>query len=233
MKNIAKNTLILSFSTFMLAACGGGGGTSDSATPSSDSTVQASPSFGDCMTLAPGVKYEMTNGRKYSNELEDFNGQKLLGSVELRADGTRFGTLFYKVEGGFVHMLGINDYGNFGAPSSTSVYSDSARFASDLKPGQTVQYSYNVTQTYVNPPLAPSTKTETDVFTFTGFETLTLGGRKFENACKITTASHNAGNTFVTWYAKGFGLIQAEEYDAQAVKLPGNSFALVRVVAAP
>jgi hypothetical protein len=240
MKKIVKNTICLSLSAFLLAACGGGGGSgsSGSPTPSDTSATSAVASFEDCLTLTKGVKYEMSDGAKFSVEDELFNGKMLLGHAERRANGTRFGTNFSKIEGGFLQYLGYNDYDFNGLPSSTNVASSSARTPTDMKPGQTIQSSYTITETPVDPARQVTTSTVTETVTFVGFETLTLGERKFENTCKFIstydrTGVHNTGSIGASWVAKGFGYIKSEERDVNGVLIPNSSVTLKRIIAAP
>jgi hypothetical protein len=52
----------------------------------------------------------------------------------------------------------------------------------------------------------------TNVWTFVGFEDVTLAGRTFANTCHFSTLS--GGETFQLWYAAGYGVIRTGYVDA-------------------
>ena len=98
--------------------------------------------------------------------------------------------------------------------------------------GQTVAINYSVNRTRVNPPSATNSN-KTEQYKFEGFETLTLGGRTFENVCKIKSTGATPGQTSVQWIAKGFGVIKQEDQDATSTTVPGTLRQLVTIVTVP
>jgi hypothetical protein len=221
-----KSLYAVNLIALFLTACGGGN--ADTASASSTSV----PAFGDCFVLTPGVKFLKSNGYKELNVQETFEGQTAFGRVELRSDDTRFGAYYQTISGGFVHILGINDYTQQGAFAGKQVYSSGDQFPLDMTPGQTVQVAYTITTTSAQTGTT-STSNKTDQLTFVGFENLTLGGHAFSNVCKLKAAGVVSGQTDMAWFAKEYGVIKSESQDAQGVTVPGSAVTLTSIVTAP
>jgi hypothetical protein len=233
-KIMKKSLYAVNFIALFLTACGGGGGggggggNPDTASASSTSAA----AFGDCFVLTPGVKFLKSNGYKELNVQETFEGQTAFGRVELRSDDTRFGAFYQTISGGFLHILGSNDYTQQGAFAGKQVYSSGYQFPLDMVPGQTVQVAYTNTTTSVQTGTT-STSNKTDQLTFIGFENLTLAGHTFSNVCKVSAPGTVNGRTDIAWFAKDYGVIKSESLDAQGVTVAGTTITLTSIVTAP
>jgi hypothetical protein len=221
---------LAALSAVLLAACGGGG-SSDPAPVTAPATVAAVASFGACFELTPGVKFIQSNGFKKLVVQEVFEGSSAFGRADLRSDDTRMYVNYQAISGGFVHMLGVNEYDDKGVSDGKQVFSSSDQISVDLAAGQTAQLNYTETRTSNYAPTSTTSRTES--VTFVGFENLTLGGRVFADTCKFTAPASVAGQTNVTWLAKGFGAIRSEKQDAQRVLVAGSRIELTTIVSAP
>lgn len=210
----------------------------------------------DCFRLTPGVTYtyargEMPRVSAFDSTCkiieEEFNGKTSIGKLELRADGTRFGTLYFEFrEGEYFQFLGVRDFDQLGHFSNDRVLSDGARIPLNMMPGQTVVYQYTVKetaraldlQTSQPRPLA-SPEVVKESLTFDGFENITLGRHQFKNACKITSRVLEGGDQGerdqigVSWVAEGFGVILSEELDADGKVAAKSREEFVSILAAP
>lgn len=210
----------------LLAGCGGGSGDS-SQNFSQGQSAQAS--MHDCFILTPGVRFTLTDGTRWLNVQEQFEGQTYTGAVELRANNTRFGATYSALSNDYFEFLISVDYDINGAYSHKYVYSN-YRIPLNMTPGSSV--TINGTETEVNAlgvqqPADPFTET----FTFLGFEDLTLAGRSFPNTCKLREDTGIGGNKPVYWIAKGFGVIKEEIRDPQGTLV--SSTEIETIVSAP
>lgn len=220
-------------STVLLASCGGSSSSGPTTTtPAADLlTATAAATLGDCFTWTPGIKYTRTDGRQTLIAQEQFEGQAAMGQVELRADGTRFGSTYFTVDSTYVQVLGGNQYDSTGVYDGKDVNSSGNRLPVNMTPGQSVQLSYTRASTR---SLAPSTTTnEAAQVTFVGFESLTLGGRTFTNVCRVDSPDPSSAETHVSWVAPGFGFIRSETQDAQGVTVPGTRGELAAIDTVP
>jgi hypothetical protein len=200
--------------------------------PSQPVAVDAAPSqpdvlaatttttLGDCFTLTPGVKFQKSDSNATWQIVDEpFQGRPAIGSVELRADGTRFGVQFYAVDAEFIHLLGDIDYFQSGELASVMTNSTTSRFPATMQPGDSFQFSATNTRVYVPMPPQTTSKTRTELetaaITYLGQETLLLAGHTFANVCKLrvqssTVDTSNSSNNryFLSnvWFAKGYGL---------------------------
>jgi hypothetical protein len=205
-----------------------------------DSTLKAlanaSATLADCFQLTPGVKYQLTNGYIWLIVQEAFEGVTAMGRVELRANETRFSAVYETVQDGYVKLLGMQDYDGSGAPDGVYVNSDTAKFSTGMKVGQTTDLTYTVTNTEPNYSTG-STEVrqyeQSGSITFAGVENVALGGRTFTNVCKLTDPDEGRpGQTYVAWRAKGFGYIRTERQDAQGVTVSGTRKELATILSA-
>lgn len=187
----------------------------------------------------------MSTGYTWQNVDEAFQGRPAIASVELRADGTRFGAQFLAVDAEFIHLLGSIDYTDSGKLDSTITNSASNQFPATMLPGDS--FNFSGTNTQVSVPVPPQTtsetktKVETTALTYLSQENLLLGGHTFTNACKLkvestTVDANNPNNNhhFISnvWWAKGYGQIQSEDLDAQGVLVPGSREQLTKIITA-
>lgn len=140
-------------------------------------------------------------------------------------------------------MLGVGQYDAKDAQKGKDVFSREAAFALTMVPGQTVMSNFTNTSSSWHLEFdksgASSTVTSTDVktvsdeLTFVGFDTLTVAGRTFANACKLASPGSAPGQVSMVWRAKGFGWIRAEEQTIQGTPVPGTRVEIVKILAAP
>jgi hypothetical protein len=204
--------------TLLLASCGGG------------ATVG---SLGECAELTPGVKYIRSNGNLTWIVQEMFEGQPAFGEVKLSASGVREGVDYQTVSSSYIHLLGFIGYDDTGVPDDKNVFSKTARIPVSMYPGETILLNFTDTETGFEPPVTSTSTDKAIKLLFSGFENLTLGGREFENVCKIIVPDVTRGQYRVTWSAKGFGVVQEEIQDVQGVTLPNSRIVLTQIVAAP
>jgi hypothetical protein len=201
-------TLAATAACVSLAACGGGG---DDDGPPSDT-----PSLAACFGLTPGHAFTVTSGERRLAVSETFNGVQRTGFVQAQSSGLRTFATYWSVEPNGVRFWGANDYGESAANPVTSriVYSDGYLLPLALQPGQSATLTYTETITEFNPPNPEqvSTVTSTDPWTFEAFDTLTLGGRTFNNLCRMRITFPGGSSQF--WVAPGFGVIRNVSRDA-------------------
>lgn len=238
MSAFTREFAVIAVGSLMLSACGGGGSsasndaTMTTTTTTTTTTLVATP-FSDCFTLTPGVKYTKTDGSKQLIVQEAFEGQTVFGDVELRANDTRFSARYQTISGGFVNFLGVGQYDGAGVSNGKDVYSASARLPSSFAVGQTISITYVNTQTRTTPAPTVTAVNATEQYTFAALETLTLGGRTFTDACKLTLPTGVAGEVAVFWFARGFGAIRSERQNPVGTLVPGSRKELATIVSAP
>lgn len=199
---------------------------------SSGTGATTATTLGDCFTLAAGTKFVKSNGYKELIVQETFEGQSAYGSVELRSDDTRFGASYQTIGGGYIHLLGLNQYDQGGIYNGKNVYSSSNRIPVDMTPGQTIQLSYTDTSTSAFDN-ATTTTNRSYQFAFVGLENIMLGGKLFSNVCKVKISNGSSSQSSVVWFAKGFGAIRSETQDATGATVSGSRVELTSIVAAP
>lgn len=206
--------------------------TSTTATQSSGTGATTATTLGDCFALTPGTEFVKSDGYKKLVVQETFEGQSTYGSVELRSDDTRFGASYQTISGGYIHLLGVNQYDQGGIYNGKNVYSSSNQIPVDMTSGQTIQLNYTDTSTSTFDNTTTTTNRSYQ-FTFVGLENLVLGGKLFSNVCKVKISNGSSSQSSVKWFAKGFGMIRSETQDATGVTVPGSRVELTSIVAAP
>lgn len=186
--------------------------------------------FADCFEITPGIKFSMSNGNQSLGVQEQFEGQMAHSQMELRMDDTRFGGSYHVVTDGYIQLLGVNDYTQTGVFSSKSVYSAGAKLPASLSIGEKADISYTVT--WISQSGSTSTENVSLGYTLVGFETMTLGGRNFENVCKVRITGAGT-NSVMLWMAKGFGVIRSEQQDPQGATISGTRNELTAVTTMP
>lgn len=205
----------------LVAGCGGG---------SSDSTQRfsvggsAQASMRDCFILTPGVRFTLTDGTRWANVQEQFEGQTYTGVVELRANNSRFGASYSTLSDDYFEVLLSVDYDDSGDYSHHYVYSN-YKIPLNMTAGSPV--TITGTETEVNSQGTQPADPFSETFTFLGFENITLAGRPFPNSCKLREDTGIGSNKPVYWIAKGFGLIKEEIRDAQGTVLSGREIATI------
>lgn len=185
-----------------------------------------------CFTLTAGVKFIDTYGATQTVSREVFEAKPTFGITEMRTDGTLFGVTYRHVEGNTAYFPGMVDYTDRGVYNFKRVNSADAKLNLDLVPGQTVVNHFTATETRA-PNNTTTISSETDQFTFVGFETVTVAGHTFKNACKLTFATEKNGETDVTWLAYGFGNVRSHTLNAQGAIIPGTTYEIVKILSAP
>ncbi|NIA00488.1 hypothetical protein [Massilia sp. CCM 8734] len=211
--------------------------------PVSGTSTSASPSFADCFQVTPGTQYTTSDTYTHVVVQEMFEGVMAYGIVELRDNGARRGGPYFTLDNNVYRMLGVGQYDTSGAQNGKDVFSKEASFPLTMVAGQTVMANYTNTSTSWHldvdksgaSRMVTNTEVETlsDELTFAGFDTITVAGRRFANACKIAFPGSVAGQVSMTWRAKGFGWIRTEEQTAQGTLVPGTRVEIVKIIAAP
>ncbi|WP_187364116.1 hypothetical protein [Massilia genomosp. 1] len=211
--------------------------------PVSGTSTSASPSFADCFQVTPGTQYTTSDTYTHVVVQEMFEGVMAYGIVELRDNGARRGGPYFTLDNNVYRMLGVGQYDTSGAQKGKDVFSKEASFPLTMVAGQTVMANYTNTSTSWHlefdksgaSRIVTNTEVETlsDELTFVGFDTITVAGRQFANACKIAFPGSVAGQVSMTWRAKGFGWIRTEEQTAQGALVPGTRVEIVKIIAAP
>lgn len=165
------------------------------------------------------------------------------GIMELRDNGARRGGPYFITDNNIHRMLGVGQYDTSGVQKGKDVFSKEAVFPLTMVPGQTSMANFTSTSTSwrleFDKSGASSTVTSTDVtalsdqLTFVGFDTITVAGRTFANACKIASPGSVAGQVSMAWRAKGFGWVRTEEQTVQGALVPGTRVEIVKIIAAP
>ncbi|MES2534699.1 MAG: hypothetical protein V4632_02405 [Pseudomonadota bacterium] len=259
MKNIIKNTLFIFLSAVILSGCGdggllptsipeslpesesGSGSTVNVQTPAVPPVPLPDPLTGDyslkeCMEMSKGTKFERSDMHKTLLVQETFDGTMAFGAILLRPDDTRVHGWYrgiYQNTDLSTESLGERAYDQMGNLLTTSIRSIS--FPLDAPLNQSETYRYMQVTTTVGPPPVTSQSAHFWDIGFAGFETLTLGGRRFDNVCIFQAVEHRKrAEVHWFWFAKGFGEIKRELRDTQGVKVPNSpGFELTRIITAP
>ena len=238
--NKKKQLAIATLSTFLLLACGSGGGDSTpdilasggsgAGNPAGSVAVQSSVKFSDCFVLKPGVRYTMIDGTEVLNVEEPFEGPMRLGTVRFRSNELRDVTTFRLVDDTAVTILGEYEYDTAGNNIYKDLYANYS-LPANLQPGQS--HTVNVTQTSTGPG-GTSTRDFTQTFTFIGFEDITLAGRTLTNVCKLRDDSDPADtHKAYVWHANGYGLVRQAVLTAEGQLVEGTLQQIGTVATAP
>jgi hypothetical protein len=222
MKSFPTKIILLAASLCVLAACGGGDDDSTAAAPPPPPATPpvAGPTFDACFEVTEGVAYTMTDpdeGGVSDGVLmvkEAFEGAVRSASVEL-ADATsiRRAATYWSQEADGIRFWGSIDYDEAGVAQAKMIHSDGFVLPLTMQAGQSTDLSYTVT---IIEGGQTDTVAQQETWTFEGFETLTLGGKSFDDTCRIKTTTPQAGGDgpSTLWFAKGFGLIRARHTDS-------------------
>jgi hypothetical protein len=198
-----------------LTACGGGDDDSSSPTPA-PAPAPVAPTFGNCFEVVAGIAYTM-GGDFESNVLmveEAFDGTVRTGARDSsKTTGERLSASYWSQDSSGIRFWGDMLYEN-DAASEKDVFSAGFLLPLSLQAGQLATLNYTRTTHYLTGNQAGQTSTQTiqQTWTFEGFETMTLGGKTFENVCRVKVAEP-ADTEFgpsTQWYARGFGLIRIQ-----------------------
>ncbi|HEY9066392.1 MAG TPA: hypothetical protein VIO33_15520 [Burkholderiaceae bacterium] len=200
----------------ILAACGGGGDSSEPETP-------AGPTFASCFDVTAGVAFVEKSTDEGGDDAgrnsvllvkEAFEGAVRSGSVVM-SDNTstavRSSAFYWSQESNGVRFWGFLDYDNTGSAQAKTVHSDGFTLPLAMQAGQSATLNYTDTATQLTGTSAGqvATTTRQETWTFEGFETLTLGGKTFTGTCRIKTLQTTEDGPSTLWFAKGFGLIRS------------------------
>ncbi len=213
-----KTLLLTAALCTALTACGGG----DDDAASNPATPSAA-AFADCFAVTPGVAYTMAGdfAGKVLMVQEEFDGTVRPGMLDLSSAGERETAVYWSAEADGIRFWGQANYNNLDhSASSRNVYSSGFLVPLAMQAGQSVSLSYTETTTYLSDGRT-STQDYQEVFSFEGFETVTLGGKTFENVCriKVVEPSNTEDGPSTLWYAKGFGLIHARHTNSAGTVL--------------
>lgn len=205
-----------------LAACGGGD--DDQSTPVTPPTPVAAPTFADCFALSDGVTYTMTDpdegGAAATTTIvkEPFEGVTRTAMVEMVDTTTaRSAATYWSQESAGIRFWGDLVYEG-GVAAWKTLYSDGFTLPLNLQAGQSVTLNFTNTVTQLTGTGAGETETSArqTTWTFEGFESMTLNGHAFTNACKVKTVE--TGNTedgpSTFWFARGFGIVKYQHTNA-------------------
>ncbi|WP_140629942.1 hypothetical protein [Methylibium rhizosphaerae] len=191
-----------------VAACGGG----DDDTPVTTPTP-VTATFAGCFELTPGVSYTQTDPDDNVSDRvlvvkETFEGVERTGVLDF-SDLTdhRRSVSYWSQESNGIRFWGSQAFNLDGSVFYKSVSSDGAVLPLTLQAGQAVTLDYTDTVTSGG---QTTTKAEHEKWTFVGFESLTLGGKVFADACKVTIVDPTdpEDRPSTAWFAKGFGVIR-------------------------
>jgi len=208
-----KSLLFTAAACAALTACGGGG----SSSTSEPTAAPAAATFADCFVITPGVIYTTTGDlkEKIVGVKESFEGAERTGiAVAPVATGVRDAVAFWSPEADGIHFWGQVNYNNADHSASSKDVSQGNVLPLTMQVGQSVTLDYTETSTFFNDGTT-STQPLKATVTFEGFETVTFGGKTFDNACRIKTVdpTHPQDGVSTDWYAKGFGLIHSHQLD--------------------
>jgi len=194
-----------------LTACGGGGDGATNATPAA-----AAPKFADCFVITPGVAYTTTgtSQEKFVGVRESFEGTMRTGMTSAPlSTGIKDIVAYWSPESDAIHFWGQVHYNNPDhSASSKDVSSSGNSLPLTMQAGQSVSLDYTETTTLFADGQT-STQPNKVTVTFEGFETVTLGGKTFENACRLKTVDASDPGASTVWFAKGFGPIRSRDTD--------------------
>jgi hypothetical protein len=127
-----------------------------------------------------------------------YNGQSVTGQTLFYPSGN---TTYTKIDYWTVTNSGVTMIAEVSNPGAAT--DDGTFFPQNMSPGQTV------------------TNPSNDATTFIGFETLTLAGQTFTNACHFNGVDH-LGNQGDAWYAPGYGMIKQVANDGSSWQYDGD-----------
>jgi hypothetical protein len=190
-----------------LSGCGGGDG--------SDADVDNDfPTFRECSTLTPGVRYRTSDGLITEIVSEPFRGQQATGVVRRNAaTGLREDVEYSVLDGNVVRSLGGIEYDERGNPEV--IEEESTGLRTDIFPGQTVVTTGSVVQInrFEDGTSRVVNLAERVAVTFVAHETLVLNGLTFPNACKVDIETSNGENERVrAWLFPGYGVIRYDDF---------------------
>lgn len=206
-----KTLLISAALCIALTACGGGG------TDATPAPAPAAATFADCFVITPGVAFT-TKGDMQEKVLgvrEPFEGTMRTGiSSGPLSTGIKDIVAYWSPESDAIHFWGEVHYNNPDHSASSKVSAPGYSLPLTMQAGQSVSLDYTETTTFLSDGRT-STDAHKATVTFEGFETVTLGGKVFENACRIKTVDPTdpAGGASTEWFAKGFGIIRSRSVD--------------------
>jgi hypothetical protein len=217
-----KSLLLTATFCAALAACGGGD--DDDSPPVTPPTPVAAPTFADCFALSDGVTYTMSDpdagGAADTTTIvtETFEGASRRAMVEMVDTTTaRSAATYWSQEAAGIRFWGDLVYEG-GVAESKTLHSDGFMLPLNLQATQSVTLSFTDTVTQLTGPTAGEVETfaQQSTWTFEGFESMTLNGHSFTNACKVKVVE--AGNTedgpSTFWFAKGFGIVKYQHTNA-------------------
>ena len=186
MMKVWKGLPVAVAAVLVLGGCGGGGSDSVAATPSNSGSITA------CFTANSTVNFAMTSidvppGQILPNRSTTgpmtYNGQAVTGQTSFYPSGTiTTNSNYWTITSGGIRMIAS-------VINNSTVVPDGTFWPQNSSPGQTATDSNN------------------NVFTFIGFEAVSLAGKTFTNTCHIKGVDPQ-NNVAEGWYAPGYGLIK-------------------------
>ena len=170
-----------------LGACGGGDD------PYPYPPTPSGPSITDCFTVnkavtfavaMSGVPSDAIGANKSTVQPTIYDGKAVTGQTFFYPAGTTTytATSYWKVTSSGVTFIAEVDIDGTATPASLF-------YPQNMTPGQTVTDSNGI------------------LYTFIGFEQITLAGKMFSNVCHTKEADSH-GNSDEVWHAPGYGLIK-------------------------
>jgi len=180
-----------------LGACGGGGG-GDNNPPPPPNTA----SISSCFTVPSAVTYNITASGVPSGQvapstgssgpMTDGNGQPVTGQTFNYTNASiKSDTIYWNVTGNGVALLGEITVPTSGNATLTTI---NTTLPANMSPGQTA-----------------------GAYTLVGYETISLGGKTFSNACHMRTSTADE------WYAYGYGLVKRATSSGMVVQYNGDT----------
>ena len=179
-----------------LGACGGG----DDPVPPPHPTPSG-PFITDCFTVNKAITFAVTSfnvpsdsvgANKSTTEPTTYEGKPATGQTFFYPAGTTTykDTNYWTIIDNGVKFIAYISVDGTVIPAPANLF-----FKQDMAPGETLTDANN------------------NVYTFVGFEKITLAGKTFSNTCRIKEKDSD-GNSDETWYAPGYGIIK--QVDAQS-----------------
>jgi hypothetical protein len=187
-------------------ALGGCGGSGDDST---DAVVGSSGSITACFTANDAVNFAVAVFNAPANSVVPtrsvvgpmiYNGQTVTGQRFFYPNGN---TTYTQTNYWTATSSGVTMIATVTNTSTTTVESDDTFLPQNMTPNQTVTNSNNQAATFV------------------GFETISLAGKEFTNACHFNESDPD-GNPGNAWYAPGYGIIKEIYSSGQVVQYNGN-----------
>jgi len=201
-----------------LTACGGGGDSTPAATTTP--TTPAAASFAGCFEITEGVAYTVTDPGGVPDGVrmakETFEGAVRNAAVEFTdATTVRSNATYWSQDANGTRLLGGILYDANGNAIAKAVRSDGFTLPLTMQAGDSKTLNYTEVTTVLAGASAGHTETASaqETWTFEGYETVTLAGKTFTDACRVKTldadAAANGDGPSTLWFAKGFGIIRA------------------------